>query len=164
MLDKGTLVLECVTLAQVVKLVIEVLVDLPIVAVLHQKTSKDAETTHPEDLAVEERELARRQKDPSLLVFKGHQPRHTGIGSTLPLAKATVATDPSGKVQLPRPGPGVHCNRLANDETIGHELANGLARVGIANFIDLVGVEPDFSLAAADDRRGQALLSSEVDP
>jgi len=46
-LDEGTLVLEGVTLAQVVELVVEVLVDLAAGAILDQKATEDAETTHP---------------------------------------------------------------------------------------------------------------------
>jgi len=51
-LDEGTLVLEGVTLAQVVELVVEVLVDLAGGAVLDEQTTEDTETTHPHDLAV----------------------------------------------------------------------------------------------------------------
>jgi hypothetical protein len=50
--NKSTLVLEGVTLAEVVQLVVEVLVDLAGSAVLDKKTAEDAETAHPEDLAV----------------------------------------------------------------------------------------------------------------
>lgn len=52
MLDKGALVLEGVTLAQVVELVVQVLVNLAVVAVLDQETAEDAEAAHPEDLAI----------------------------------------------------------------------------------------------------------------
>lgn len=51
-LNKGALVLECVTLAQVVQLVVQMLVDLAAGAVLEQKTAEDTEATHPHDLAV----------------------------------------------------------------------------------------------------------------
>jgi hypothetical protein len=51
-LNKRTLVLEGVTLAQVVELVVEVLVDLSGSAVLDEKTAEDTEATHPEDLAM----------------------------------------------------------------------------------------------------------------
>lgn len=52
MLNEGTLVLEGVTLAQVVELVVEVLVDLAGGAVLDQQTTEDTETAHPHNLAV----------------------------------------------------------------------------------------------------------------
>ena len=51
MLDQCALVLECVTLAQVVELVVEVLVDLTRGAVLDQEATEDSETTHPHHLA-----------------------------------------------------------------------------------------------------------------
>ena len=70
----------------------------------------------------------------------------------------------SGEVQLASAGSGVHSNGLADDESIADELADGLAGVGVGDLADLVGVEPDLVLAAANDRGGQALLSSQVDP
>jgi hypothetical protein len=51
-LNEGTLVLEGVTLAEVVELVVEVLVDLAGSAVLDQQTTEDTETAHPHNLAV----------------------------------------------------------------------------------------------------------------
>ena len=58
----------------------------------------------------------------------------------------------------------MHGDRLADDEAIGDELANSGAAVGVGDLVDLVGVEPDLALAAANDRLGQALLGDEVDP
>ncbi len=52
MLDKGTLVLECVTLAQVVELMVKMLVDLAGGTVLDEQTAEDTQTAHPLDLAV----------------------------------------------------------------------------------------------------------------
>ena len=141
MFDKGALVLEGVTLAGVVEFVVQVLVDLATGTVLDQQTAQDTKTTHPEDLL-----------------------GHTGISGTLPLTVATMTALPPGQVKLASSGPGVLGNGLANDQAIGDELANCLARVGVRDFVLLVGVKPDLALAAADDRRGQALLSSEVDP
>jgi hypothetical protein len=89
---------------------------------------------------------------------------HTSVGSTLSLTETTVATITSGQVQLAGSGSGVHGDRLADDETIADELADGLAGVGVGDLADLVGVEPDLAFAAPDDGRGQALLSAEVDP
>lgn len=51
MLNQCSLVLESVTLAQVVELVVQVLVDLARGAVFDQKTAEDSETAHPEHLA-----------------------------------------------------------------------------------------------------------------
>ena len=52
MLDERTLMLEGVTLAEVVELVVEVFVDLAGGAVLDKQAAEDAETTHPHDLTV----------------------------------------------------------------------------------------------------------------
>lgn len=90
--------------------------------------------------------------------------RHTGIGGTLPLSKATVATNPTGEVQLTGTGTRVHSDWLADDEAIGDELADGLAGVGVGDLVDLIGIEPDLALAAAEDVSREALLSSQVDP
>lgn len=139
-LNQGSLVLEGVTLAGVVQLVVQVLVDLAAGTVLDQEAAEDTQAAHPEDL-------------------RGH----TGIGSTLALTEASVTTNPAGGGQLTGAGPRVHGDGLADDEAIADELADGLARVGVADLADLVGVEPDFVLAAANDRRGQALLGSQVD-
>ena len=49
--DEGTLVLECVSLAEVVELVVQVLVDLAAGTVLYEQTAEDSQTTHPQDLA-----------------------------------------------------------------------------------------------------------------
>lgn len=54
MLNEGTLVLEGVTLAQVVELVVKVLVDLAGSTVLDEQTAEDTETAHPKNLAVED--------------------------------------------------------------------------------------------------------------
>ena len=90
--------------------------------------------------------------------------RHTGISGTLPLTEATVAADAAGQVQLTGTRPRVHRGRLADDEAIGDELANGHAGIGVGDLADLVGVQPDLVLATAQDGRGKTLLGTQVDP
>lgn len=51
MLDEGALVLEGVTLAQVVQLMVKVLVNLAAGAVLDQETTQNTQAAHPLDLA-----------------------------------------------------------------------------------------------------------------
>lgn len=51
MFNESTLVLEGVTLGEVVQLVVEVLVDLSGGTVLDEKTAEDTETAHPQNLA-----------------------------------------------------------------------------------------------------------------
>ena len=58
----------------------------------------------------------------------------------------------------------MHRHGFADDQAIGHELADGLAGVCVGDFVDFVGVEPDFAFAAAGHGGGEALLSAEVDP
>lgn len=128
MLHKGALVLEGVTLAQVVQLVVEVLVDLARGAVLDQETAENTHSAHPENLA-----------------------GHTGIRSTLSLTVTTVATLSSGEVQLAGTASGVHGDGLSDDEAIGDQLSDRLAGVGVCDFARLVGVQPDLALAAAND-------------
>ena len=53
MLNESTLVLEGVTLAQVVQLVVKVLVDLAGGTVADEQTTENTHAAHPEDLAVE---------------------------------------------------------------------------------------------------------------
>jgi hypothetical protein len=50
-LNQCALVLEGVTLAEMVQFVIEMLVDLATGTVLHEKTAEDTESAHPYDLA-----------------------------------------------------------------------------------------------------------------
>ena len=138
--NESTLVLEGVTLGEVVELVVEVLVDLASGTVLDEKTAEDSEAAHPEDLA-----------------------GHTSILGTLPLTETTVSANSSGGSQGSGTGTGVCGNRLADDEAIANELADGLAGVGVGDFVNLVGVEPDLALSAADNGRREALLRAEID-
>lgn len=89
---------------------------------------------------------------------------HTGVSSTLPLTETPVTADAAGSRQLAGPRAGVHGDGLADDEAVGDELADGLARVGVGDLVDLVGVEPDLALAAAGHGGRQALLRREVHP
>lgn len=58
----------------------------------------------------------------------------------------------------------MHGDLLADDETVGHELADCLAGVCVGDFIHFIGVEPDLALAAANDGGREALLGTEIDP
>lgn len=52
MLDEGTLVLESVTLAQVIELMVQVLIDLARRTILDEQAAKDTQAPHPHDLTV----------------------------------------------------------------------------------------------------------------
>ena len=58
----------------------------------------------------------------------------------------------------------MHRHRLSDDKAISNQFADRLTGVGIGDFVDFVRVQPDLALAAANDRGGQALLCSKVDP
>ena len=75
-----------------------------------------------------------------------------------------MPSNPPRLIQFPRSRAGMHRDLLANDEAIGDELSDRLAGVGVGDLVDLVGVEPDFALAAPGDRGREALLCAEVDP
>ena len=66
--------------------------------------------------------------------------------------------------QVSGAGTAVHGDRFLNDEAIGEEFSDGLAGVGIRDFVQLVGIKPDLALAAAGDGGGEPLLGSEVHP
>jgi hypothetical protein len=51
--------------------------------------------------------------------------------------------------------------RLLHDETISLQFEHVAARVGQGNFVDLVGVHPDFALSALEDIGREALLELE---
>lgn len=96
--------LESVTLAQVVEFVVKVLVDLSSRSVLDEQTTEDSQTSHPEDLA-----------------------GHSGVLGTLSLTETSVSTLASGGSKVTGSGAGVHGLWLLDDETVGNELADGLA-------------------------------------
>jgi hypothetical protein len=58
----------------------------------------------------------------------------------------------------------VHGDGLADDEAIADQLSDSLSGIGVGDFVDFIGIEPDLAFAAADDRRREALLSTEVHP
>ena len=71
-----------------------------------------------------------------------------------------MSTNPPRSRQLPRTCPRVHGDLFTDNEAIGDELADGLAGVGVGDFADFVGIEPDLSLTAAGNRGCEALLSA----
>jgi len=139
-LNQSSLVLEGVTLAQMVEFVIQVLVDLAAGTILDEKAAENTETAHPDNLA-----------------------RHTSICSTLSLTKTTVSTNSSCSCEFPGARSRVHGDGLSDDEAICDELSDGLAGVSIRDFAGLIGIKPDLALSAANDGGREALLSGEVD-
>ena len=152
--------LEGVTLAEVVEFMVEMLVDLAAGTVLHEETTENTKTAHPDDLAISISECVQCPPHPRDFSI----PRHTSIRRTLPLTKTTVSTNSSGSSEFPCARSRVHGDGLSDDEAICDELSDGLTRVGVGDFAGLIGIEPDLTFSAADDGCRQALLSSEVDP
>ena len=67
-----------------------------------------------------------------------------------------------GSMVLTNTESGVHDGGFPDDETIGEEFADVLARVGVGDFCCLVGVKPDLAFAAAEDLGGESLLGAKV--
>jgi hypothetical protein len=166
-LNKCALVLEGVTLAQVVELVVEVLVDLAGGTILDEKTAEDAESAHPNDLAVIVVLATRFILD----IVEGCHfdmrlcvPWHTSVRGTLPLTETLMSAESLCGGHITGTGTGVHGDWLADDEAISNELADGLAGVGVGDLGDLIWVKPDLALSASNDGRRKALLGTKVDP
>lgn len=184
MLNQSALVLEGVTLAQVVELVVKVLVDLAGGTVADEEATENTHAAHPEELAIIRRHplvngsllhsLSPRRlagsvatdRRSSSTVDKGRVciPGHTSVLGTLTLTQTAVSADSAGSVELTGTGAGVHGDGLADDEAIADELADGLAGVGVGDLIHLIGIEPNLALAAAHHGGGEALLGAKVDP
>ena len=183
--DQSTLVLECITLAQVVQFVVEVLVDLARGTVLDEQSAENTQTTHPHDLTVPKSSASlsdiasliasddswQNQKvqldfhAPPNLQRLNHDLRwHSGIGCTLPLSETAMSANTASSSQLSRTSARVNSDGFADDEAIGDKLADGLAGIGVGDLIDLVRVEPDLALAAVGHGRRKALLCAEIDP
>jgi len=136
-LHQNALILENVTLALNVELVIKVAIDLLVLSVLLQETTQNAHPPHPQLLD-----------------------RHTRVGGTLSLTGAGVASLSSCQSILPRPGARMNGLRLLDDQTVLDQATDVLSRVGVGNFIDFVGVHPDFVAPALEDGCGEPLLKT----
>lgn len=75
-----------------------------------------------------------------------------------------MSANPPRSGELTGPSAAVHRDRLADNETIGDELANGLTGVGIGDFAHLIRVQPDLALSTTDHGGREAFLSSKIDP
>lgn len=80
------------------------LVNLLALPVLAQQTTQNSHAADPEDLG-----------------------GHAGVGGTLPLAQAHVASLTASQSILAHAGTGVHLAWLLDDQTILHQLADVLA-------------------------------------
>ena len=117
------------------KLYSQVLVNLARFPVLPQQPTQNPLPPHPLDLG-----------------------RHTGVGGTLPLTGAGVATLALCGEEVPGAGTRVHGGGLDDDAAVLDELLDVRAGVSVPDLSLLSGVQPYFALADASDRCGEPLL------
>lgn len=77
------------------------------------------------------------------------------------LKLTSVASLPLGLVSEGNTGARVHDGGLLDDEAIAAEAGDVAAGVSQRDLVDLVGVQPDFALAALENGRSKALLKFE---
>ena len=119
---------------------VNVLVNFLGVAHLLQQASQDANPTHPQDLEWK-----------------------TGIGGTSTLTRSGVTALALGCVSQGYASAGMHHGWLLNNESISMESSNVATRIGKGNFVNLVGVQPDFALAAFQNVGREAFLEFQGD-
>lgn len=59
--------------------------------------------------------------------------------------------------------PRMNHEGFLDDGTILLQLDNVATGIGQGNFVNLVGIQPDFTLSAFQNGRGKALLETEID-
>jgi len=136
-LHQYALVLEHITLALDVELVVKVAIDLLVLSVFLQETTQNAHPSHPQFLD-----------------------RHTRVGGTLALTGTGVTSLSSSQSILPRSGARMNGLRLLDDQTVLDQTTDVLSRVGVGNFVDFIRVHPDFVAPALEHGRGEPLLKS----
>ena len=87
---------------------------------------------------------------------------HPGLSSTLPLTGTGVTALALRRKEIAGTSARVDGGGLDDDSPVLNELLYMCTGVGIPDLSLLAGVKPDFALAAAGDRGGEALLGSEV--
>lgn len=91
----------------------------------------------------------------------GYLLRHTSISCTLSLTYAHMPALPASQGIFPASSPGMDSHWFADDQSIFDQLPDLLTRVGIGDFIGLIGVQPDLLFATAKDTGGKPLLKPE---
>jgi len=134
-LHQNALVLEHVTLALDVELVVEMAVDLLILSILLQEPPQHAHPPHPQ-------------------LLDGH----AGVGRTFALSGARVTALTTRQSVLARASARVNGLRLLDDQTVLDQTTDVLAGVGIGDLGDFIGIHPDLVPAAFQDGGGQPLL------
>merc|ERR1719411_476320 len=119
-LHENTLVPEHVALGLQVQFVIQVAIDLLSLPVSLEESPNNTHSPNPQGFL-----------------------RHPGILGSFPLSEPGMTTFSSSLVILAHARPGVDSHRFLDDQTILDELPDVLARIGIGDLVDLIGVEPN---------------------
>ena len=122
---EDVLVLELVTLGREVQLVVDVLVDLLVVAVLFEESTENTGSAHGE-----------------------HLNGHTGLVGTLSVTSALMTTLALFSFSSLDARARVHADLASHDKTILEKLSDVLTRVGQSNLAGFVWINPN-SLATA---------------
>ena len=134
-LNKNSLVLELVTLGSHVEEMIDVIIDLALLAVLAEQSTKNSLSSDPQNLS-----------------------GHTSLSGTSALARSHVTTLSLSLEVQSNSGTRVDGNGLLNDETILNQLSNSLSGVGKGDVAGLIRVQPDTALSALGNRSCKASL------
>jgi len=134
-LHQDALVLENVTLALDVELVVKMAIDLLVFSVLFQQTTQDSHPPHPQ-------------------LLDGH----AGVGGTLALSGARVTTLTTREGVLARASARVNGLRLLDDQTVLDQPTDVLSGIGVGDLRDFVGIHPHLIPSALHHRGRQPLL------
>ena len=137
--NQDTLGLVTVTLGESVEVSIHVLVDLASLTVLSEESTKDTNTTHPQDLF-----------------------GNTSVHGTVSLTVTSVITTGLGVVTNVDTRARVHHLMLLDNKTALDELADVLTRVSEGNVVNFAGVHPNLAHTALKDGGSKSLLKLEA--
>jgi len=132
---QDALVLEHVTLALDVELVVKMAIDLLVFSVLFQQTTQDSHPPHPQ-------------------LLDGH----AGVGGTLALSGARVTTLTTREGVLARASARVNGLRLLDDQTVLDQPTDVLSGIGVGDLRDFVGIHPHLIPSALHHGGRQPLL------
>jgi len=115
------------------------LIDLSSLSVFSQQSTQDPLSSHP-----------------------NHTGRHSCLSSTLSLTRSSMSTLSLCSMILTNTESRMHNSGFLDNESISIEFADVLTGVCVGDFRWLVGIEPDFTFAAAENFRGEGFLGAKV--
>jgi hypothetical protein len=133
--NQDSLVLELVTLGSHVEEVIDMVIDLSLLAVLAKQSTKNSLSSDPQNLG-----------------------GHTSLSGTSAFTRSHVTALSLGLEVQSNSGARVDGNGLLNDETILNQLSNRLSGVSKSNLAGLIRIQPDTALTALGHRSSKASL------